>query len=74
VTTGSVEAGTDAIDARFWTPEAFEASEGTLRDMPNPDETRSWKMGGLDVLRDLSKRALERETRYADLFAPHLDG
>jgi len=74
VTTGSVEAGTDAIDARFWTPEAFEASEGTLRDMPNPDETRSWKMGGPDVLRDLSKRALERETRYADLFAPHLDG
>jgi ADP-ribose pyrophosphatase YjhB (NUDIX family) len=71
-TTGSLEAGTDAVDARFWTPEAFEASDQTLKDMPNPDETRSWKMG-LGVLRDQSKRALQRRTRYADLFAPHLD-
>ena len=71
-TSGSLEAGTDAIDARFWTPEEFEASDQTLKDMPNPDETRSWKMG-LDVLRDQSQKALRRETRYADLFAPHLD-
>ncbi|WP_459191620.1 NUDIX domain-containing protein [Halosimplex sp. J119] len=70
-TTGPLEAGSDATDARFWTPSEFEESEHVLRDMPNPDETRSWKMG-LDVLRDQSKRALQRETRYADLFAPHV--
>ena len=40
--------------------------------MPNPDETRSWDMG-LDVLRDQATAALDRETTYADLFAPHLD-
>ncbi len=71
-TTGTVEAGTDAIDARFWTPEEFAASEQTLRDMPNPEETRSWKMGGLDVLRDLAREALDRGSHY-ELFAPHLD-
>lgn len=70
-TTGHVEAGSDATDARFWTPEEFEASGHTLRDMPNPAETRSWKMG-LDVLRDQTTLALQRENRYADLFAPHL--
>lgn len=71
-TTGAVEAGTDAIDARFWTPEEFAASEQMLRDMPNPEETRSWKMGGLDVLRDLAREALDRGSHY-ELFAPHLD-
>jgi len=71
-TTGTVEAGSDAIDARFWTPAEFEASDETLRDMPNADETRSWKTGGLDVLRDLAREALDREARYADLFAPHV--
>ena len=71
-TSGALEAGTDAIDARFWTPEAFRASDQTLKDMPNPDEIRSWKMG-LDVLRDRSQKALQRRTRYVDLFAPHLD-
>lgn len=70
-TTGTVEAGTDAIDARFWTPEEFEASDQTLRDMPNPDETRSWKLGGLDKLRDLAREALCRGSHY-ELFAPHL--
>lgn len=39
--------------------------------MPNPAETRSWKMG-LDVLCDQTKLALQRENRYADLFAPQL--
>jgi ADP-ribose pyrophosphatase YjhB (NUDIX family) len=73
-TTGTVEGGSDAIDARFWTPAEFEASDQSLKDMPNPDETRSWKMGGLDVLRDLAKEALEREPRYSELFGPHLDG
>lgn len=72
-TTGAVEAGSDATDARFFTPDAFEASTHELRDMPNPDETRSWKMGGLDVLRDLATQALQREQTYADLFAPHLE-
>lgn len=71
-TTGPLEAGSDATDARFWTPDEFAASEHTLRDMPNPDETRSWDMG-LDVLRDQTQQALQRETRYAELFAPHLD-
>jgi ADP-ribose pyrophosphatase YjhB (NUDIX family) len=71
-TTGTVEAGSDATDARFWMPSEFEASDHTLRDMPNPDETRSWDMG-LDVLRDQTQKALQRETRYADLFEPHLD-
>lgn len=71
-TTGEVEAGTDATDARFWTPAEFEASDEVLRPMPNPDETRSWAIG-LDLLRDQAKRALDRETRYKDLFAPHLD-
>jgi ADP-ribose pyrophosphatase YjhB (NUDIX family) len=71
-TTGAVEAGSDATDARFWTPEAFERSDQVLRDMPNPDETRSWDIG-LATLRDLATEALERETTYADLFAPHLD-
>jgi hypothetical protein len=70
-TTGTVAAGDDATDARFCTPEAFRASEHTLRDMPNPEETRSWKVG-LDVLRDRSKEALQRDSTYADTFAPHV--
>lgn len=71
-TTGKLDAGSDATDARFFTPNEFEASEHTLRDMPNPDETRSWDMG-LDVLRDQAKRALARDATYADLFEPLLD-
>ncbi|WP_164471724.1 NUDIX domain-containing protein [Halosimplex salinum] len=70
-TTGPLEAGDDATDARFWTPEEFEASDNVLRDMPNPEETRSWDIG-LDLLRDQAKEALERETSYADLFEPHI--
>ena len=71
-TTGTLDAGDDATDARFWTPDEFEASEQTLRDMPNPDEARSWNIG-LDVLRDQSRKALKRETRHADLFAPYIN-
>lgn len=70
-TTGEPEGGSDATDARFWAPAEFAASDQTLKDMPNPEETRSWKMG-LDVLLAQSKKALQRETRYADLFAAHL--
>ncbi|MFB6139627.1 MAG: NUDIX domain-containing protein [Halosimplex sp.] len=70
-TTGPLEAGDDATDARFWTPEAFEASENALREMPNPEETRSWDIG-LDVLRDQATAALEREKTYAELFEPHV--
>lgn len=71
--TGEVDGGSDAIDARFWTPAKFEASDQTLKEMPNPEETRSWNMG-LDVLLEQSRQALQRETRCAELFAPHLDG
>lgn len=71
-TTGTVEAGSDAIAARFWTPEEFEDSEQSLREMPNPDETRSWNMG-LAVLRNQTKKALERDTRYSELFKPHVN-
>lgn len=72
-TTGPLEAGSDATDARFWTPEEFAASEHTLREMPNPDETRSWNMG-LDVLRDQTQKALQAdEPRYVELFKPHLN-
>ncbi len=71
-TTGRLQAGSDATDARFWTPDAFAASSHSLREMPNPDESRSWDMG-LAVLRDKAKEALERETTYANLFAPHVD-
>lgn len=71
-TGGAVEAGSDATDARFWTPAEFETSDHSLRAMPNPDETRSWDMG-LDVLRDQAKKALQRETTYAKLFASHIN-
>ena len=71
-TEGTVEAGSDATDARFWTPAKFEASDHSLREMPNPDETRSWNMG-LDVLCDQAKKALQRETTYARLFASHIN-
>lgn len=30
-TTGDVEAGSDAIDARFWTPDEFAASENSIK-------------------------------------------
>lgn len=71
-TTGPLVAGSDATDTRFWSPDEFEASDQTLRDMPNPDETRSWNMG-LGVLRDQAHEALRRETSYSELFAPHLN-
>jgi len=32
-TTGTVEAGSDATDARFWTPAAFEASDALFTDV-----------------------------------------
>jgi ADP-ribose pyrophosphatase YjhB (NUDIX family) len=71
-TTGPLEAGSDATDARFWTPEAFAASDHELRDMPNPDETRSWAVE-LGLLCDLTTAALDRETTYAALFAPYVE-
>jgi len=67
-TTGTLEAGSDATDARFWTPAEFEASDESLRPMPNPDETRSWK--NLETLLDVSQKALRRNTRYSELIAP----
>jgi hypothetical protein len=67
-TTGTLEAGSDATDARFWTPAEFEASDESLRPMPNPDETRSWK--NLETLLDVSQKALQRNTRYSELIAP----
>ncbi len=67
-TAGTLEAGSDATDARFWTPAEFAASSETLRPMPNPDETRSWR--NLDTLLDVSRKALQRETRYSELIAP----
>lgn len=71
-TSGTVEAGSDATDARFWSAAEFDTSDQELKEMPNPTETRSWDIG-LDVLRDLSYQALQRETRYATLFAPHIE-
>lgn len=67
-TTGPLDAGTDAVDARFWTPAEFAASDQRLKPMPNPDEDRSWS--DLETLVDVSKRALERDDPYADLIAP----
>lgn len=67
-TTGRLDASTDAIDARFWTPEEFAASDQTLKPMPNPEETRSWK--DLATIHEVATRALQRETRYSTLIAP----
>lgn len=67
-TTGSLDAGTDAIDARFWTPEEFAASDQTLKDMPNPEETRSWK--DLEAVLEVAQQALQRDARYSTLVAP----
>lgn len=67
-TSGTLDAGTDATDARFWTPEEFAGSDQILRPMPNPDETRSWR--NLEAVLDVAKRALERETRYDKLVDP----
>lgn len=67
-TTGSLDAGTDAIDARFWTPDEFAASDQTLKPMPNPEETRSWN--DLEAVLDVAKRALQRDARYSTLIAP----
>lgn len=67
-TTGRLDAATDAIDARFWTPAEFAASDQTLKPMPNPEETRSWK--DLETIHEVATRALQRETRYSTLIAP----
>lgn len=67
-TTGDLDAGTDAIDARFWTPDEFAASDQRLKDMPNPDERRSWR--DLEAVLDVATRALERDARYASLIPP----
>lgn len=67
-TEGELEAGSDATDARFFTPAEFAASAETLRPMPNPEETRSWN--DLEAVLSVAKQALEREPRYASLVAP----
>lgn len=67
-TSGEVDAGTDATDARFWTPEEFAASDEILRPMPNPEETRSWN--DLESLHEVATAALERDTRYRTLIEP----
>lgn len=66
---GTVEAGTDAIDARFWTPAGFEASEQTLKEKY---ENPFW-FDDLELLLDVARRTLERERRYASVIAPHTD-
>lgn len=67
-TSGELDAGTDATDARFWTPAEFAASDEILRPMPNPVETRSWK--DLEALHEVATAALERDTRYRALIEP----
>lgn len=67
-TSGELDAGTDAIDARFWTPQEFAASDEILRPMPNPEETRSWH--DLEALYRVATTALERDSRYANLVEP----
>lgn len=68
-TSGTVEAGTDAIDARFWTPAEFEASDQTLKEKyRNP----FW-FDDLELLLDVAQRALDRENDYAALVAPHAE-
>jgi ADP-ribose pyrophosphatase YjhB (NUDIX family) len=69
-TSGAVEAGTDATDARFFTPAGFEASEGKLKEKyRNP----FW-FDDLELLLEVARRALDREHRYATVVAPHTDG
>lgn len=68
-TSGTVEAGTDAIDARFWTPAEFEASDQTLKEKyRNP----FW-FDDLELLLDVAQRVLDRENDYAALVAPHAE-
>lgn len=67
-TEGPLDAGSDATDARFWTPAEFAASDQILRPMPNPAETRSWH--DLETVLSIATEALQRETRYATHVAP----
>lgn len=57
-TTGTVESGSDATDARFWTPAEFAASDQSLK------ETHVDRFGtdSLEWLLDEARRALERQT------------
>lgn len=68
-TTGPVESGSDAIDARFWTPDELERSDQVLTDKY---ENPFW-YDDLALLHELASRALERDHRYATLIAPHVD-
>ncbi|PSQ45730.1 NUDIX hydrolase [Halobacteriales archaeon SW_6_65_15] len=54
-TTGTVEAGSDATDARFWTPAEFEASSASFTDV----HARRFGSDSLEWLLDEAKRALE---------------
>jgi hypothetical protein len=69
-TTGPVEAGTDAIDARFWRPEEFEASDQVLKEL----HSNPFWFDDLSVLLEVAGDGLDRERRYSTLVAPHCDG
>lgn len=68
-TTGQVEAGTDAIDARFFTPTAFERSDQELKEN---HENAFW-YPDLELIHDIASQALERQHTYRELVAPHVD-
>ncbi|PSQ46828.1 NUDIX hydrolase [Halobacteriales archaeon SW_6_65_15] len=55
VTTGAVEAGSDATDARFWTPDEFTASEHSF----TPVHVDRFGSDSLDWLLDEAQAALE---------------
>jgi hypothetical protein len=55
VTTGAVEAGSDATDARFWTPDEFTASEHSF----TPVHVDRFGSDSLDWLLGEAQAALE---------------
>jgi len=65
---GELDAGTDAIDARFFTPAALAASDEVLKER---HENPFW-YPDLDYLRELAERALARGDGYADHVAPRV--
>jgi ADP-ribose pyrophosphatase YjhB (NUDIX family) len=68
-TAGRVAAGMDAVDARFWTPAEFVASDQRVK---NKYENPFW-FDDLDLLLDVAEQAFRREQRYATVLAPHTD-
>ena len=55
-TTGTLRAGDDATDARFWTPAEFEDSDHAFTDV----HVDRWGSDGLAWLLDEARRAVER--------------